>query len=112
MDKEMEKMTWKEKLGLNVRAFSIWYREQPMLFVSEALYSLLDTMLPYITLYFSAQLLNELAGARRREVLMQKTYTSDFLTGKRAAVPGHCPAVEKCGIRWDMPSILWPETSF
>ena len=43
-----------------------------MLFVSEALYSLLDTMLPYITLYFSAQLLNELAGARRREVLMQK----------------------------------------
>ncbi len=72
MDKEMEKMTWKEKLGLNVRAFSIWYREQPMLFVSEALYSLLDTMLPYITLYFSAQLLNELAGARRREVLMQK----------------------------------------
>lgn len=42
MDKEMEKMTWKEKLGLNVRAFSIWYREQPMLFVSEALYSLLE----------------------------------------------------------------------
>lgn len=68
----IEEMTWKEKLGLNIRAFSIWYREHPALYMSEALYSLLNTMLPYITLYFSAQLLNELAGLRRRELLMQK----------------------------------------
>ncbi|MDE6619388.1 MAG: ABC transporter ATP-binding protein/permease [Lachnospiraceae bacterium] len=72
MSGENEKMTWKEKVRLNRRAFSIWYREYPALFVSTALYSLLNTVFPYITLYFSAQLLNELAGARRKELLIQK----------------------------------------
>ncbi|MDE7416009.1 MAG: ABC transporter ATP-binding protein/permease [Lachnospiraceae bacterium] len=70
--KENEKMTWKEKVQLNRRAFFLWYREYPALFVSTALASLFNAVFPYVTLYFSAQLLNELAGARRREVLVQK----------------------------------------
>lgn len=72
MSEENEKMTWKEKIRLNKRAFVIWYKEYPALFVSTGLYSMLNAVLPYITLYFSARLLNELAGARRKEVLVQK----------------------------------------
>lgn len=72
MSEETEKMTRKEKIQLNKRAFSIWYREYPALFVSTGIYSMLDAVFPYIILYFSAQLLNELAGARQKEILIQK----------------------------------------
>lgn len=74
MKGENEKMTWKEKLRLNRRGYVLLYREQPALFVSMALYILLDTTLPYVMLYFSAQLLNELAGARRKELLLHKVW--------------------------------------
>lgn len=75
MSEEKEKMTRKEKIQLNKRAFSIWYREYPALFVSTGIYSMLDAVFPYIILYFSAQLLNELAGARQKEILIQKIIT-------------------------------------
>lgn len=54
MSEETEKMTRKEKIQLNKRAFSIWYREYPALFVSTGIYSMLDAVFPYIILYFSA----------------------------------------------------------
>lgn len=75
MNEEDEKITWKEKLRLNRRAFVLWYREYPAVFVSMALYALLSAALPYITLYFSAQILNELAGGRQREVLVRRIAT-------------------------------------
>lgn len=75
MKEEDEKMNWKEKMQLNRRALVLWYRECPTVFVSTALYSLLNAVLPYITLYFSAQILNELAGARQKELLMRKVLT-------------------------------------
>lgn len=75
MNEEKEKMTWKEKLQLNRRAFVLWYREYPAVFVSMALYSLLNAASPYIVLYFSAQILNELAGVCRREVLIRRVVT-------------------------------------
>ncbi|MCM1182240.1 MAG: ABC transporter ATP-binding protein/permease [Roseburia sp.] len=65
-----EKLTWREKLSLNKRAAAIWYKAYPALFVSTALYSLVKAALPYVTLWFSAQILNELADGRRRAVLI------------------------------------------
>lgn len=72
MNEEIEKMTWKEKFRLSRRAFLLWYRECPALFASTALHCLLNAVFPYITLYFSAQFLNELAGARQKQMLVQK----------------------------------------
>lgn len=74
-EETIEKISWKEKFQLSRRAFVLWYREYPALFAATALYCLLNAVFPYITLYFSAQLLNELAGARQKELLIQKIVT-------------------------------------
>ncbi len=68
-------MREKGAFRLTKRAVCMWFREQPALFGSAALYALLNAVIPYITLWFSAQILNELAGARQRELLIQKIVT-------------------------------------
>ncbi len=67
-----EEVSWKEAYTLTKRALSLWLRECPMLFVSTGLYSALTALIPYLTLYFSARILNELAGAKRADVLFRQ----------------------------------------
>ncbi len=62
-----EKISWKEVYMLNKRALCLWCRECPMLFVSSGLHSIIAALIPYLTLYFSARLLDELAGTRMPE---------------------------------------------
>ena len=64
-----EKISWKEVYMLNKRALCLWCRECPMLFVSSGLHSIIAALIPYLTLYFSARLLDELAGTRMPEKL-------------------------------------------
>lgn len=64
-----EKISWREAYSLNKRALCLWCREYPMLFVSTGLHSLIAALVPYLTLYFSARLLDELAGTRTLERL-------------------------------------------
>ncbi len=69
-------------------------REQPALFGSTALYALLNAVIPYITLWFTAQILNELAGTRQRGLLIQKIVA--LLCGGECLITakGGCSAVE------------------
>lgn len=69
MNEEHETMSWKEKMRLNKRALALWYREYPVLLVTTAVYAAINAALPYITIYFSAQILNELAGNARKSFL-------------------------------------------
>lgn len=64
-----EEISWKEVYALNRRALGLWCRECPMLFVSSGLHSIIAALIPYLTLYFSARLLDELAGMRMPERL-------------------------------------------
>ena len=64
-----KKIPWKEVYALNKRALGLWCRECPMLFVSSGLHSVISALIPYLTLYFSARLLDELAGTRMPERL-------------------------------------------
>lgn len=66
------KISWKETYALNKRALSVWFKECPMLFASTGIYSVIKALIPYLVLYFSAQILNELAGARRADILIEK----------------------------------------
>lgn len=67
MRERREKISWREVYSLNKRALNLWRRERPMLFVSSGLYSVIAALIPYLTLYCSSRLLDELAGARRPE---------------------------------------------
>ncbi len=72
MNEEHETMSWKEKMRLNKRALALWYREYPVLLMTTAVYAAINAALPYITIYFSAQILNELAGERQKELLVRR----------------------------------------
>lgn len=57
-------ISWKEAYALNKRALCLWLRECPAPFLSAGLYSAITALGPYLTIYFSARLLDELAGAK------------------------------------------------
>lgn len=64
-----ERLSFREAFALNKRAVLLWCGENPMLFVSAALHSAIAALVPFLTIYFSARLLDELAGERRPPVL-------------------------------------------
>ena len=55
---------FRETLQSTLRAYKIWNRYAPNLLTSTALHSVFSALAPYVPVYFSAQILNELAGAR------------------------------------------------
>ena len=63
------KMTFREGLSLNFRAFKILRQKMPWMFESIFCSTAVTAIVPYIGIYFSARILNELGGERRPEVL-------------------------------------------
>ena len=55
---------FRETLQSTLRAYKIWNRYAPNLLTATALHSVFSALAPYVPVYFSAQILNELAGAR------------------------------------------------
>ena len=66
-DYDEKKIPWTEAWALNKRALLLWLSEYPKLFVVTGFHALAAALVPYLTLYFSARLLDELAGERRPE---------------------------------------------
>lgn len=65
MKKKSEKITLRETLRLHGRGFQDVGRYCPGLFWSIALHAMVAAVIPYVTIYFSARIINELAGLRR-----------------------------------------------
>ncbi len=66
---KQEKTSAKEAFKLNYRAFKLMHEEMPKTFISAAVYEIISTVTPYVSIFISAQLINELAGARNPETL-------------------------------------------
>lgn len=64
-------MEFKKAFGLHMRGVKLLHKHCPKLFPLMALQKLIQAVTPYITLYFTAQLLDEIAGARREAVLLK-----------------------------------------
>ncbi len=64
-----DKVPVREALKLNAKAFLIWWQHYPLIFVSSAIYAVVNALTPYVGIYLSAQIINELAGARELERL-------------------------------------------
>ncbi len=67
--KSSKQPTFREGIALNKRAFDLWRQAHPMLFVSSAFYKIVSSLTPYVGIYLSAQIINELAGSRNPQVL-------------------------------------------
>ena len=64
-----EKIDFKEAFSLHIRSYKDINQYCPGLLLSYVLYSVVSAVTPYVTVYLSAQIINELAGARRTENL-------------------------------------------
>lgn len=64
-------MTGREGFLLNRRAVLLWWKNAPMLFVSTVVSELTATLTPYVTIYFTARLIDEITGACRKEQLLR-----------------------------------------
>ena len=83
------KMTKKEMLKLTLRALRDINRCQPGKLVAIGLSTVVSALSPYVTVWFSAQLINELAGARRADELwywVVLTLTATAFVGLLSAV--------------------------
>ena len=69
MKKKTDRIALRETIAIHLRAAKDINKCSPGLFTSTVCYSLVNALSPYATIYLSAQLINELASARRPEVL-------------------------------------------
>ncbi|MCD8337372.1 MAG: hypothetical protein LUD18_08875 [Lachnospiraceae bacterium] len=60
----MEQGSVRETFRLTVRAWKLWWKHCPKVICSMTLYALFKALSPYVTIWFSAQIINELAGNR------------------------------------------------
>ena len=69
MDGKAEKITLRETFRLHRRAFRDARRTGPGVFAATALHAVVSALSPYAAVWFSARILDELAGQRRPEAL-------------------------------------------
>ncbi len=66
-----EKIGIKQALKLHFWAAKVWWKVEPKLFLSVIGSSVTETVMPYVTIWFSARIINELASQRRSDVLLR-----------------------------------------
>lgn len=71
MAETQPKISLKTGLRLQQRGMKIWYQREPKLLLYLLLDGLFTVAMPYVLIYFSAQILNELGNQRRVEHLIQ-----------------------------------------
>ena len=69
MKKTSEIKTFANNIALNYKAFKMLSKEQPVIFIITAFHLIVSAISPFVTLYFSAQIINELATNRNPETL-------------------------------------------
>ncbi len=76
-----DEMTMKEAISLHLWAAKVWWRAEPKLFITTIVHSLVKNLSPYVTIWLSAQLINELAGARNPTTLRNLVVLTVAVTG-------------------------------
>lgn len=75
-----EKISMKQALKLHLWATKVWWKIEPRLFLSVIFAAVAETVIPYVTIWFSARIINELAGQRNPEVLLRLVLTTVAVT--------------------------------
>ncbi len=69
--KDKNQLSWREAFRLNGRAFRLIYKKYPQMIFSRFVSTVWDALTPYISIYLSALIIGELAGARDVERLRE-----------------------------------------
>lgn len=78
--RKTDEITMKEAIALHRWAAKVWWKTEPKLFLTTILHSLVKSLTPYVTIWLSAQLINELAGARDPHRLWNWVILTVFVT--------------------------------
>jgi len=78
--KKSDRITLRETLSIHFRAVKDAKRVAPGVFLSDILSSIAEAVSPYMTIWFSAQIINELAYARRGDILMKWALMTTMVT--------------------------------
>ena len=70
MAKQETMASFQETVRSMARGYKLWHQYAPKLLPSAALYSAFSAVSPYVTIYLSSQILNELAGERDPQRLL------------------------------------------
>ena len=71
MSKKADRVSFREAYKVNSRALKLINHHCPGMFLAIFLHAAFSAILPYISIYFSARIINELAGLRRADILMK-----------------------------------------
>ncbi len=88
MAKNKDKVTLKETFQIHWRAYKDVQHLCPGVFAVTAIHSIAKALTPYVTVFFSAQIINELAGARRTEELIRLVITALISIGTMTLATG------------------------
>jgi len=64
-----EKIPFKEAVKLSIRGYKIWWRENPAIFISTFCHRFFLAITPYVAIFFTAQIIEEIVGSQDRIVL-------------------------------------------
>ncbi|MCD8074462.1 MAG: ABC transporter ATP-binding protein/permease [Lachnospiraceae bacterium] len=84
----MEQGSVREAFRLTVRAWKLWWKHCPKVICSMTLYALFKALSPYVTIWFSAQIINELAGNRDPGRLTRLIVLTLLLTALLSLITG------------------------
>ena len=68
---KQKQLTYWEALKLNYRSLIIWQKFCPKLLLSILASSVFEALSPYVTIWLSARIINELAGNRNPQELIR-----------------------------------------
>ena len=85
---QANKVSLREALRLNGRALGLLWKERPQLILSMALSSAAGSLAPYIGIFFSARILNELSGARDAQTLARLVFWALIVAALRVLAHG------------------------
>ena len=71
-----EKLSLKESWTLTKRGYKMWWQERPQIFLSMIFDGLLRGTAPYVAIFLTAQILSEIIGAGRADVLRNLVFWS------------------------------------
>ena len=103
-------MSWGEAIKLNNRAFHIFFKRYPQMVLSCLLSVMWNALTPYVGIYFSALVIDELAGGRdigRLRFLVLLTLVSAAVIALLSALLNKWKEVHNAGLWWKVNHLLF-----
>lgn len=101
MEKNKKLKSWGEMINLNNRAFMIFYKRYPKMVISRFISVIWSALTPYVGIYLSALIIDELAGnqnVKRLQVLVFVTLGSAALIALGSALLNKWKEIQNAGL--------------